>query len=133
MDITKHSILIIDRRRLSLDATASAVAANPSFNVAGKLTNAALAEGFLADNGNIDLILSDTRILNFIAPIKKAYPQIKIVVSGRTPDAASAKFAEAAGANTFIYKSVSPDNLRYFIAITLLGYNSFPQREAIAP
>lgn len=120
------SILIIDGQRLALDLIANLLACDEAFNVAGKLAGAALAEGFLSDNGNVDLILSDTGIIGRIESIKRSYPGIKIVVTSESADIGPGVLAKAAGADSFVYKNISAEELIGTLKRTLCGYSVFP-------
>ena len=129
-----HKILIIEDQKILLDTLAAAVASDGSFTVAGKLADAALALEFLRGNA-VDLILSDictangNNFLDCIAPIKKAYPGIKIVVMTGLPEVTFVNRAKAAGADSFIYKNISSAELLSLLKSALGGYQTFPARE----
>lgn len=115
------NILVIDKSRLFLGGIVELFSKDKVFNVAGKLTDAALAMDFLADNGGVNLILSDAGIFEYIAPIKRSYPKIKIVVWGESTETALATRAHAAGADSFVSKNISVEELKEIIAATLGG------------
>ena len=101
-------------------------------NVVGKLTDVADCIDFLKSN-EVNLILTDIRTengnnsLNFIGEIKAKYPKIKIVVMTSLPEISFAERAKNNGADSFVYKNISIDEMATIIKSTFSGYNVFPE------
>ena len=125
-------ILIVEDQKILLDGLASTLSTIEDFEVVGKLTDIAESIDFLKKN-EVDLLLTDIRTengnnsLNFIGDIKKNHPKINIVVMTSLPEISFAERAKANGADSFVYKNISLDEMASIIKSTHSGYNVFPE------
>lgn len=128
-----YKILVIEDQKIVLDGIASMISQDKEYKIAGKLSDASNVETFLAEN-EVDLILSDictengTNFLDHIEAVKKSYPDIKIIVMTGLPEISFVNRAKAAGADSFVYKNISTEELLSLIKSTLGGYNTFPNQ-----
>ena len=130
---TIYNILIIEDQQLVLDGIAAIVTTDSSFIVTGKLSCAKLTLDFLKTN-KTDLVLADictengNNFLDYVAPIKKEYPKIKIIVMTAYPEITFVERAREGGADSFVYKDISGTELVNLLKSTLAGYNTYPNR-----
>jgi len=128
-----HKILIIEDQKIVLDGIANTISMDKSFKVVGKLTDAALAFDFVK-NTSVDLILSDIctenghNFLECIEPIKRSFPEMKIIVMTGLPEISFVERAKLAGADSFVYKNISSHELISALKSTLDGYTMFPNQ-----
>lgn len=126
------NIVIVEDQTMLLDGIANALSSNEEFNIVGKLTDISLVSDFIKYK-NVDVLLTDVytenknNSLNFIAAIKKEKPQIKIVVMTGLPEITYAETAKNNGADSFIYKNISLNEMISVIKNTLNGYNIYPK------
>ena len=125
-------ILIVEDQKILLDGLASTLSNIEDIEVVGKLTDIADCNAFLKEN-EVNLLLTDIRTengnnsLNFIGEIKAKFPKIKIVVMTSLPEISFAERAKNNGADSFVYKNISIDEMSSIIKSTYSGYNIFPE------
>ena len=125
-------ILIVEDQKILLDGLANSLNAIEDFSIVGKLTDIADSIEFLKKN-KVDLLLTDIRTengnnsLNYIGDIKKDHPGISIIVMTSLPEISFAEKAKENGADSFIYKNISLDEMVSIIKSTSSGYNVFPE------
>lgn len=125
------NVLICEDQKILLDGIASTISKSEDINVIAKITDAAkISECLKTCNAN--LVLTDVctengnNSLDYIAEIKRQYPQIKIVVMTGLPEISFADRAKEAGADSFVYKNISSEELIGIIKSSAGGYNIFP-------
>jgi DNA-binding NarL/FixJ family response regulator len=127
-------ILIVEDQQIVLDGLAAMIAADKDFEIVGKLTNASHVLDFLKNN-EVDLVLSDiytesgANFLDYVAPVKKEYPFMKIIVMTGLPEISFVERAKKGGADAFIYKNIPSSELLLVIRNTCGGYNTFPTED----
>jgi DNA-binding NarL/FixJ family response regulator len=128
-----YKIVIVEDQKIVLDGLASIISADRAYRVVGKMTDASQSIVFLESN-EVDLILSDictengSNFLDYIAAIKKVRPEIKIIVMTGLPEISFVERARSAGADSFVYKNISTEELLSLIKSTLSGYTTFPNQ-----
>lgn len=125
-------IVIVEDQTMLLDGIANALSATNDFQIVGKLSDISDANNFIISN-DVEVLLTDiytnnrNNSLNFISQIKKDNPKIKIIVMTGLPEISYAETAKKNGADSFIYKNVSLDEMVNVIKSTVSGYNIFPK------
>ncbi len=125
-------ILIVEDQKILLDGLASTLAMTEDFEIVGKLTDISKAYNFIQSTP-IDILLTDictennNNSLNFIADIKKDFSNVKIIVMTGLPELSYAEKAKNNGADSFVYKNISLDEMQSIIRSTFNGYNIFPE------
>jgi len=126
-------LLICEDQKILLDGIASALAAFPDIEIAGKISNAEIICEELKKTG-ANTLLTDVctedgnNSLNYLSDIRKNFPSVKIVVMTGLPDISFAERAKQSGADSFVYKNISTDELANVIRSTCGGYNVFPSQ-----
>jgi len=124
-------VLICEDQKILLDGIASALSCDKEIEVAGKLTDASKITEFL-NKTKVDVLLTDVctedgnNSLDFIGQAKKLFPTLKIVVMTGLPEISFSKRARESGADSFVYKNLSTEELISVIKSTYGGYNVFP-------
>lgn len=126
-------LLICEDQKILLDGIASAVSAYDEIEVVGKITDASKITENIPKTGASALLTdvcteNGNNSLNYISDIRKKYPSIKIIVMTGLPEISFAERARQAGADSFVYKNVSTDELANVIKSTCGGYNVFPSQ-----
>ena len=126
-------IAIVEDQKILLDGIAASLTGFADFRVVGKLTDASEIIRFLKDC-EADAVLTDictdngNNSLDFVSGIKKAYPEVKIVVMTGLPEISFVNRAKAAGADSFVYKNISAEELATVIRSTVGGYTTYPKK-----
>lgn len=124
-------VLICEDQKILLDGIASALSGDKEIEVVGKLTDASKITEFLSKT-NVDVLLTDVctedgnNSLDFTGQAKKLFPALKIVVMTGLPEISFSKRARESGADSFVYKNLSTEELISVIKSTFGGYNVFP-------
>ena len=124
-------LLICEDQMILLDGIATAVSAYPDIEVVGKITDAEKIVDEIAKTG-ANALLTDVctengnNSLNYLSDVKKRYPSLKIVVMTGLPEISFVERAKQSGADSFVYKNVSTEELANVIRSTYGGYNVFP-------
>ncbi len=125
-------VLIVEDQTMLLDGIANALSNSDEFEVKGKLKDIALASDFMRTY-RVDVLLTDiytdnkNNSLKYIASIKKEFPNTKIVVMTGLPEVSYAETAKNNGADSFIYKNVSLQEMKNVIKSTVNGYCIYPK------
>ena len=125
-------LLICEDQLILLDGIASAVSEYDDIQVVGKITEASKISEKISETGAntllTDVCTEDGNSLNYLSGLKKTFPELKIVVMTGLPEISFAERARQAGADSFVYKNVSTDELANVIRSTFGGYNVFPAK-----
>ncbi len=125
-------ILIVEDQKILLDGLTNTLSMIEDFKVIGKLTDISKAYEFIQKNPT-DILLTDictennNNSLNFIATIKKDFENIKIIVMTGLPEISFTEKARNNGADSFVYKNISLDEMQSIIRSTYSGYHIFPE------
>lgn len=125
------NLLIVEDQKMLLDALSNTLIKDEEIKVVGKLTDISLAYDFIKNN-EVDVLLSDictendNNSLNFISNIKHDFENIKIIIMTGLPEVSYAERAKNNGADSFVYKNVSLEEMQTIIKNTYHGYNVFP-------
>lgn len=128
----KIRIIIVEDQTILLEALAEVLSTVEDFLIVGKTNISSEALG-LCQALNPDLVLmdicSEEGNTGFIEArrIKEVLPTIKIILMTGMPDQSFVTEAKAAGADSFVYKNVSKDELIRTIHNTARDYSSFPE------
>ncbi len=126
-------VLIVDDQRLPRENMESLVRESGRYELAGSLRTAELAIAQCARRP-VDLILMDVVTsgskdgIEAAAEIKRAYPEIKIIITTSMPEESYVRRSRAAGVDSFWYKDVSPEELIDVMDRTMAGEQVFPRK-----
>ena len=128
--MSPKKILIVEDMSILLDGLVQAIDSDPDFEVAGKIRDASQVLDFLSSHP-IDLLLTDIRTdngenaLNYLGEIHQAHPDMKIVVMTGVPELSYQERAKSLGADSFVYKNISNEELLTTLHRTLQGEQAF--------
>ncbi|MDO5734544.1 MAG: response regulator transcription factor [Eubacteriales bacterium] len=128
----KVRILIVEDQTILLDALAESLSLVDNFTIVGKTTDASETLD-LCRSLNPDLVLMDicsadgNTGFSETRKIKEALPTIKVLLMTGMPDQSFVSEGKNAGADSFVYKNVSKEELISTINNTVLDYSSFPE------
>lgn len=127
----KIRVLLIEDQDLLLDGMALSLEASGEIEVVGKFKD--ITDYFTLENkNNIDVILTDVCCANnhnsidFVKEIKEDNPSIKIVLMTSVMEISFIDRAKNAGADSFVYKTISTKELITIIHNVINGYGTFP-------
>ncbi len=124
-------ILIVDDQKILLDAFTNAISRYADMKIVGSITEAEAAD-IACLTYRPDLVLMDICVDGDISGIyatkriKTKYPYIKVVLMTGFPEISFIRRGEAAGADSFIYKSSSMKEFIACIRSTMAGEKHFP-------
>ena len=130
----KYKVMIVEDQTMPRQLFELRVQASERFEVAISIDNAALADVYCL-RFPVDLILMDviTRDgengLDAAARIKRAFPQIKIIIVTSMPEAGYLDRAREAKVDSFWYKEISPEELINVMDRTMHGERLFPMEK----
>ena len=126
------TILIVDDHESMRDSLASAFEKAEGFRTAGGIPSAAFALAY-CEKLKPDLVMMDICTengasgLDAAQAIKKAYPEIKVIVMTAFEEISYVPRAKAAGADAFIYKSRSLGSFVETAKAVIAGDTCFPE------
>ena len=124
-------LLIVDDQKILLDAFTNSLGRYGDMQIVGSITEAEAAD-LACGTYKPDLVLMDIcrdgDISGIYATkrIKAKYPYIKVVLMTGFPEISFIQRGQAAGADSFIYKSSSMKEFVSCIRSTMVGENHFP-------
>ena len=124
-------ILIVDDQKILLDAFTNAINRYADIKVVGSITEAEAAD-LACVTYKPDLVLMDICADGDISGIyatkriKDKYPFIKVILMTGFPEISFIQRGQAAGADSFIYKSSSMKDFINCIKTTMSGKSNFP-------
>jgi DNA-binding NarL/FixJ family response regulator len=125
------NIAIAEDQVMVRESLAALINSQEDMNVKVDVGEADELIAFAKDN-SVDLALMDvitdnsSNGITAAAELKKAFPDIKIIIMTGLPEITFVDAAKKAGADGFIYKNVGSDTLLAAIRSTMKGYNTFP-------
>lgn len=126
------AVLVVEDQQLMLDSLVGLLEGQEDFRVVGSLRDAAEAMEFITKNP-VDMVLMDVCTLDgnsgitAAAGLREKFADLKIVLMTAMPDVSFVQDAKAAGANSFVYKDVSSEQLLTVLRSTGEGYSTFPE------
>ena len=124
-------VLIIDDQRISREYMENIVKNSPDYELAGSLSKADLAET-VCIRSKVDLVLMDVCThgtkdgIDAAALLRKRFPDLKIIVVTSMVEESYIKRARQAGADSFWYKEISPEDLLTVMEATMQGKKMWP-------
>lgn len=124
-------ILIVDDQKILLDAFTNSIGRYADMKIVASITEAEAAD-LACGTYKPDLVLMDICVDGDISGIyatkriKAKYPYIKVVLMTGFPEISFIQRGQAAGADSFIYKSSSMKEFVACIRSTMAGENKFP-------
>ena len=125
-------VLIVEDQEMPRQLFEIFVRSDDRYALVGSISNAELAIDFCS-HGAVDLILMDvfTELgssgLDAAEAIKKAYPQVKIIIVTSMPESSWLSRARKAGVDSFWYKEVQQEPILEVMARTLAGERVYPE------
>lgn len=124
-------VLVIDDQRIAREYMANIVQNSMNYELAGSLSKADLAET-VCQRSKVDLVLMDVCThgrkdgIDAAAELRIHFPKLKIIVVTSMIEESFIKRAQKAGADSFWYKEVSPENLITVMDATMEGRRMWP-------
>ena len=124
-------VLVIDDQRIAREYMENVVRSGRDYELAGSLSKADLAET-VCRRSKVDLVLMDVCTLgtkdgiDAAAELRIRFPELKIIVVTSMVEESFIKRAKKAGADSFWYKEVSPEDLITVMDATMQGRQIWP-------
>lgn len=126
-------VLIIDDSRVARAYMQNLVQCSEEYELVGTLSNADMAE-IVCKRSNVDLVLmdvctdSDKDGIDATAELRLKFPELKIIIVTSMIEQSFIVRAKEAGADSFWYKDVSPEELIDVMNITMQGGHVWPDQ-----
>lgn len=124
-------VLVIDDQRIAREYMENVVKNSRNYELAGSLSKADLAET-VCQRSKVDLVLMDVCThgrkdgIDAAAELRIHFPKLKIIVVTSMIEESFIKRAQKAGADSFWYKEVSPEDLITVMDATMQGKRMWP-------
>lgn len=124
-------VLVIDDQRIAREYMENVVRNGGNYELAGSLSKADLAET-VCRRSKVDLVLMDVCThgtkdgIDAAAELRIRFPDLKIIVVTSMVEESFIKRAKKAGADSFWYKEVSPEDLITVMDATMQGRRIWP-------
>lgn len=124
-------VLVIDDQRIAREYMENVVQSGMNYELAGSLSKADLAET-VCRRSRVDLVLMDVCThgtkdgIDAAAQLRIRFPELKIIVVTSMVEESFIKRAKEAGADSFWYKEVSPEDLITVMDATMQGKRIWP-------
>ncbi len=124
-------VLVIDDQRIAREYMENIVQNDMNYELAGSLSKADLAET-VCRRSKVDLVLMDVCThgkkdgIDAAAELRTRFPELKIIVVTSMVEESFIKRAREAGADSFWYKEVSPEDLITVMDATMQGKQIWP-------
>ena len=126
----KYKVMIVEDQTMPRELFELRVQASERFELVLSIDNAALADvyclRFPVDLILMDVITRDGNGLDAAARIKRAFPQIKIVIVTSMPECSYLKRAKEIGVESFWYKEEQRESLLDVMERTMNGESVYP-------
>ena len=125
------NVLIVDDSRVARSYMESVVNSSKDYHLIGVLTNTDMADIACKRNA-VDLVLMDVCIdntesgIDAAAMLRRMFPKLKIIIVTSMVEKSYIDRAREAGANSFWYKDVSPEELIDVMDATMQGGRIWP-------
>lgn len=124
-------VLIVDDSRVARSYMQTVVNANEEYELVGSLTNADMAD-IVCKRSAVDLVLMDVCTegdkdgIDAAAELRRRFPALKIIIVTSMVEQSFITRAKEAGADSFWYKDVSPEELIDVMNATMQGGHIWP-------
>lgn len=124
-------VLIVDDQRVARAYMENVVRSSESYESVGSLTNADMA-AIVCNRNKVDLVLMDVCTgggkdgINAAAELRKQFPELKIIIVTSMVEQSFIDRAKEAGADSFWYKDISPEELIDVMDTTVQGGHMWP-------
>ena len=124
-------VLVIDDQRIAREYMENIVQNGAGYELAGSLSKADLAET-VCRRSKVDLVLMDVCTsgtkdgIDAAAELRIRFPELKIIVVTSMVEESFIKRAKEAGADSFWYKEISPEDLITVMDATMQGERIWP-------
>ena len=124
-------VLVIDDQRIAREYMENIVLNGMNYELVGSLSKADLAET-VCRRSKVDLVLMDVCThgtkdgIDAAAELRLRFPELKIIVVTSMVEESFIKRAKKAGADSFWYKEVSPEDLITVMDATMQGKQIWP-------
>lgn len=125
------NVLIVDDQRVARAYMENVVNGNDGYELVGSLTNADMA-AVVCNRSKVDLVLMDVCTgggkdgISAAAELRKQFPNLKIIIVTSMVEQSFINRAKEAGADSFWYKDVSPEELIDVMNTTVQGGRMWP-------
>ena len=126
-----YRVLIVEDQEMPRQLFEIFVKSDPRYSHVGTISNADLAIDFCR-HGGVDLILMDVMTelgsngLDAAEEIKKAYPNIKIIIVTSMPESSWLSRAKSIGVDSFWYKEAKKEPILEVMERTMAGERVYP-------
>lgn len=124
-------VLVIDDQRIAREYMENVVKLSNDYELVGSLSHADLAET-ACSRSKVDLVLMDVSThgskdgIDAAAELRVRFPELKIIIVTSMLEESFIRRAKKAGADSFWYKDVSPDDLITVMDATMQGKRIWP-------
>lgn len=124
-------VLIVDDSRVARSYMQTVVDGNGEYELVGSLTNADMAD-IVCRRSAVDLVLMDVCTegdkdgIDAAAELRRRFPALKIIIVTSMVEQSFITRAKEAGADSFWYKDVSPEELIDVMNTTMQGGHMWP-------
>ena len=124
-------VLVIDDQRIAREYMENVVRSGEDYELVGSLSKADLAATVCCRSA-VDLVLMDVCThgakdgIDAAAELRKLFPDLKIIIVTSMIEESYIKRAKEAGADSFWYKEVSPEDLITVMDATMQGKHMWP-------
>ncbi len=124
-------MILVEDQQILLDSLYDSLSMTPDLDIVAKTINAAeilsLCEYYKPDLVLMDICNEEGHMgISETVRLKEKMPGIKVILMTAMPDMSFVHDAKEAGADSFVYKNVSKDELVKSIRSTMQNYNTFP-------
>lgn len=125
------NVLIVDDQRVARAYMENIVNSNEDYRLVGSLTNADMAD-IVCRRSNVNLVLMDVCTegdkdgIDAAAKLRRELPGLKIIIVTSMVEQSFINRAKEAGADSFWYKDVSPEELIDVMNTTMQGGHMWP-------
>ncbi|MDO5033630.1 MAG: response regulator transcription factor [Eubacteriales bacterium] len=128
-------MILVEDQQILLDSLYDSLSLIPDLDIVAKTTDAAelltLAKFFKPDLVLMDICNEEGHMgISETVRLKEQMPEVKVILMTAMPDMSFVHDAKEAGADSFVYKNVSKDDLVKSIRSTMQNYHSFPEEES---
>ena len=125
------NVLIVDDSRVARSYMQSVVNDSPDYNLVGVLSSTDMADIACRRNA-VDMVLMDVCIdnteagINAAAALRRMFPKLKMIIVTSMVENSYIDRAREAGADSFWYKDISPEELIDVMNATMQGRHIWP-------
>lgn len=127
-------IILIEDQQILLDSLADSLSLAEDIEIVAKSTRGQeimeLCQFYKPDLVLMDICNDEGQVgIIETQKLKEKFPEVKVILMTAMPDMSFVNAAKEAGADSFVYKNVSRDELLKSIHSTMHDYHTFPEEE----